>query len=87
MFSGCIWVDNEDLAGSYHFCTCAAGQQVWQQTYDSPVVAIYSPQGGELRQIPLTSVASSTLNLLTGSSVLAFRADTVGIKATDTVFQ
>lgn len=64
-----------------------AGQPVWQQSYDSPVVAIYSPQGGELRKLPMTTVALSTLNLLTGSSVLAIRADTLGIKATDTVLQ
>ena len=69
------------------FCPHIAGQPVWQQSYDSPVVAIYSPQGGELHKLPMTTVALSTLEFLTGSSVLAIRADTLGIKATDTVLQ
>ena len=60
---------------------------MWQNSFDSPVVAIYSVDGGALRKIPMTTVALGTMERLTGSSVLAIRADTFGIKATDSVFQ
>lgn len=51
------------------------------------MVAIYSVEGGALRKIPVTTVALGTMGRLTGSSVLAIRTDTFGIKATDSVLQ
>ena len=63
------------------------GQRVWRQSYGSPVISIYSVEGGDLRKVAMTSVAADTLDLLTGSSVLAIRADTFGIKATDSSLQ
>lgn len=63
------------------------GKTVWQNSFGSPVVAIYSIEGGALRKIPMTTIALGTMERLTGSSVLAIRTDTYGIKATDSVLQ
>ena len=68
-------------------CVCSTGQDVWRRTYASPVMAIYSVENGNLRKLPSTSVAADTLSMLTGSSVLAIRTDTFGIKASDSVLQ
>ena len=55
--------------------------------YSSPVMAVYSVEQGRLRKVPSTSVAADSLGMLTGSSILAIRTDTYGIKATDSVLQ
>ncbi len=51
------------------------------------MVAVYAVEGGALRKVPITTTARCTMNRLTGSSVLALRTDTFGIKATDAVLQ
>ena len=64
------------------------GERMWQRTYGSPVVAIYTPEvGGELRKVPMRSVGRETMGLLTESSVLAIRTNSAGIKPTDTVLK
>ena len=63
------------------------GQQVWRHSFGSPVISVYSLDNRSLRKVPITTVASSTIDYLTGSSVLALRADTLSIKATDTILQ
>ena len=63
------------------------GHHFWRNIYGNPVVAMYSVIGGVLHKLPVTTVASDTLNTLTGSSVLAIQAETFGIKATDSVLQ
>ncbi|XP_064384152.1 serine/threonine-protein kinase/endoribonuclease IRE1-like isoform X2 [Halichondria panicea] len=63
------------------------GKLVWQNAFESPVVAVYAVEGGALRKVPITTTARCTMNRLTGSSVLALRTDTFGIKATDAVLQ
>ena len=68
-------------------CSPCAGQSVWRGTYSSPVMAVYSVEGGGLRKVPSTSVAANSLSMLTGSSVLAFMTDTFGIKASDSILQ
>ena len=60
---------------------------MWRQTYGSPVVSVYSVEDGGLRKIPVTTVAADTLAHLSGSAILAIRADTFSIKATDHVLQ
>lgn len=55
--------------------------------FESPVVALYAVEGGALRKVPMTTTARGTISRLTGSSVLALRTDTFGIKATDSVLQ
>ena len=60
---------------------------MWQNTFQSPVVAVYAVEGGALRKVPMTTAAHGTMSRLTGSSVLALRTDTFGIKATDSVLQ
>lgn len=63
------------------------GKLVWQTMFESPVVALYAVEGGALRKVPMTTTARGTISRLTGSSVLALRTDTFGIKATDSVLQ
>lgn len=60
---------------------------MWRKMYSSPVMAVYSVEGGNLRKVPSTSVAADSLGMLTGSSVLAIRTDTFGIKASDSILQ
>ena len=61
---------------------------MWQRTYSSPVVAIYTPEaGGELRKVPIRTVARETMELITESSVLAIQTNTAAIKPTDTVLK
>ena len=63
------------------------GHHIWCKSYGSPVVNVYSVEEGSLRKLPVISVASETLKVLTGSSVLAISMDTLALKATDSVLQ
>ena len=63
------------------------GQHIWRKSYGSPVVNIYRVEEGSLRKVPVISVASDTLNMLTGSSVLAISMEIFGLKPTDSVLQ
>ena len=44
-------------------------------------------EGGSLRKIPVVSVGSETLKMLTGSSTLPISMDMVRPKSTDSVLQ
>ena len=68
-------------------CFHTPGKTAWRNMYSSPVMAVYSVEQGRLRKVPSTSVAADSLGMLTGSSILAIRTDTYGIKATDSVLQ
>jgi hypothetical protein len=60
---------------------------IWSQSYGSPVVSIYAVEGGSLRKVPVVSVGSETLKMLSGSSTLPISMDMVGPKPTDSVLQ
>ena len=60
---------------------------MWRKMYSSPVMGIYSVESGGLRKVPSISVAADSLGMLTGSSILAIRMDTFGIKASDSILQ
>ena len=68
-------------------CVCTVGHHIWHQSYGSPVVNIYTVEGGSLRKVPVVSVASETLKMLTGSSVVPISMDVFGLKPTDSVLQ
>ena len=40
---------------------------MWRNSYGSPVVAVYSWEGADLRRIPITSVAVEAFDDFTGS--------------------
>lgn len=65
----------------------AIGHHIWSQSYGSPVVSIYAVEGGSLRKVPVVSVGSETLKMLTGSSTLPISMDTVRPKLADSVLQ
>ena len=62
----------------------STGEKIWRQMFSSPVVAIYTPElGGELRKVPMTTIARETMGLITETSVLAIRTNT----PTDTILK
>ena len=64
------------------------GDRVWEKVFDSPVVGIYSLEGGgTLRKVPITTVGQETLDGITGSSALAIKMDTACLQATDAVMK
>ena len=63
------------------------GHHIWRKSYGSPVVNIYAVEESSLRKVPMISVASETLQMLTGSSVRAINMDTFGLKPTDSALQ
>ncbi|XP_065899624.1 serine/threonine-protein kinase/endoribonuclease IRE1-like [Dysidea avara] len=63
------------------------GQKLWEQSYSSPVVAIYSWEGEALRKVPVTSVARKTLDIITGSTALAIKTASSALKASDSTLQ
>lgn len=63
------------------------GSEIWRRLYDSPVMAVYMLDHGELQKIPLYTIAFQSMDHIVGSSALAIRARTVGIKALDANLQ
>ena len=63
------------------------GQKLWQRSYSSPVVAIYSWEGSALREVPVTSVARQTMDIITGSTALAIKTASSALKASDSILQ
>lgn len=63
------------------------GRRNWEGSFGSPVVSIYDVRGGGLRRLPSVTVASDMLGSLSASSLLAIRADTSSIKASDNALQ
>ena len=64
---------------------CIVGHHIWSQSYGSPVVSIYAVEGGSLRKVPVVSVGSETLKMLTGSSTLPISMDMIRQKPMDSV--
>ena len=63
------------------------GQDVWRQTYSSPVMAVYVVEHGSLRKVPSTSVAADTLSSLTSSSLLAVVEDSANVNKAGSMLQ
>ena len=69
-------------------CSCnLLGQKLWENSYSSPVVAIYSWEGEALRKVPVTNVARKTLDIITGSTALAIKTASSALKASDSTLQ
>ena len=66
---------------------CTVGHHIWSHSYGSPVVSIYAVEGTSLRKVPVVSVGSETMKMLTGSSTLPIRVDMVRPKPTSSVLQ
>lgn len=63
------------------------GHHIWRKSYGSPVVNIYTVEESSLRKMPMISVASDTLQMLTTSSVRAISMDMFGLKPADSVLR
>lgn len=64
------------------------GDRVWEKSFGSPVVGVYSLEGGQnLRKVPMTSLSHDTLHGITGSTALAIKNDISSLKATDAIMK
>ena len=61
---------------------------MWENQFGSPVVGIHSTDGyGNLRTVPMTTVAQETLETITGSSALAIRMETACLDPSDAMLK
>lgn len=73
---------------TYWIVFFSQGDRVWEKSFGSPVVGVYSLEGGQnLRKVPMTSLSHETLHGITGSTALAIKNDISSLKATDVIMK